>query len=696
MKTLLIKVEDTAASAKEYPVSLYLDDGTPDWLDPARALANASIPKDLKIKNPPKDPVEEKPLKGSQLREIFLGQSDSSERFQAIGEYLHELLFQGQVRTEWDRLRAAFPGEREEFEGRRTILDIAPKKLRMLPWELMNSNSPIPLFADKLNPFVRGSLNLRNGGNRYLWPLHVLIVVGSEFVPPGEIDEIRAEEEVSTIVDALIKFGRPVEWEVLRRPSNKALRKALNDFQPHIFHFIGHGRQALASKSPVLEFESNEFDGNEVEKSPPWEWTASKIRIDLNQVWVPRLAFINACRSSSEEESEKVWGITEAFIDAGVPAVIGMQADIQGDAAASFPGRLYEGLALDKPLDEALAEARFDVMDLFTDGLEHRDWALATFFLSVLPHQVLPMQPAVTNEFKMGIEAQFSHIRDFVDRVAPRRTLWDGVEPISKKTSGKNLLMVKGSKLAGKTWLVYWCLKICAWRERNIMYVSLWSKDDANDFLQVLRVIRKVCVSAQPIGRAVDPAAFYEFNKVVNYALDPNEPHPDSIPAGTVVEDKGLPAKGIDDETIKLVITAFKVALQRAANNQPLVIALDDLVIREDHFKDYLVPYLIKPIAVGQEEALKKIRMILVATTEEYEKDFQLGDLENLSVTVRLDHLSKEEQCYFSRELCVLNGYSRTKTEEFSRIFEKGTSSTLPPDTIRQMFKFFQQVNPVS
>lgn len=690
MKTLLIKVEDAAASAKEYPVSLYLDDGTPNWLDPARALANAAISKDLKIKNPPLDPVEEKPLRGLQLRAIFLEQSDSSERFQAIGEYLYELLFQGQVRTHWDKLRNDYPGERGNFEGRRTILDIAPKKLRMLPWELMNFNSPIPLFADMLNPFVRGSLNLKNGGNRYLWPLHVLIVVGSKAVPLGEIDEIRAEEEVSTIEDALITFGRPVEWEVLRRPTNADLRLKLQTFEPHIFHFIGHGRQALAGKAAVLAFE-----GNEIQKTPPWEWTASKIGMDLNQVWVPRLAFINACRSSSEEESEKVWGITEAFLGAGVPAVIGMQADIQGDAAASFPGRLYEALARDKPLDEALAEARSVVMNLSPDGLERRDWALATFFLSVLPHQVLPMQPPVTNEFKMGIEAQFSHISDFVDRVIPRRTLWDGVEPTSKNPSGKNLLMIKGAKLAGKTWLVYWCLKICAWRERNIMYVSLWSKDDARDFLQVLRLIRKACLSGEPIGRAVDPGAFYEFNKVVNYALDPTEPQPDSIPKGTPIEDKGLPAKGIDDDMIKLIITAFKVALQQAANNEPLVIALDDLVIREDHFKDYLVPYLIKPIAVGQEKALKKIRMILVATTEEYDTDFQLGDLENLSVTVRLDHLSKEEQCYFSRELCVLKGLSRKKTEEFSRIFADGTSPTLPPDTIRQMFKMFQQVNPM-
>lgn len=689
MQTVVIGVDEPSGNLKEYPVYLYLDDGKPGWLQKTRALASSTIPADLKIASPPLDPIDDKtPLEGVKLREIFLEQEDSSERFEAIGKYLYQLLFQDKVKDKWDELCQQYPKEDPgRTEGRRMILDIKAKKLRMLPWELMTSSSSrLPLFLDTLNPVVRGSLNLAAPSSRYMWPLHVLIVIGSKAVEPGEEDEIKAEEEVTTIEDALIKFGRPVEWKVLRRPSNQKLKDELRAFQPHIFHFIGHGRRASGGRVSILEFEASK-------ESPAWEWPAKKISIDLNAVWVPRFAFINACRSSDEEESEKVWGITDAFIDAGVPAVIGMQADVQGDAAASFPGRLYEALARDIPLDVALAGARSDVMNVNVDGFERRDWALATFFLSVLPEKVLPMQPQVTKEFKLGIEAQFSIIGDFVDRVDARRTLWHGVEPVSSTGESKNLLMIKGSESAGKTWLVYWCLKTCAWRERNIMYVSL-KPQGTKDFLQVLRFIRQACVAGQPIGRPVGPSAFYEFNQVVNHILDPKEPAPDSVAAGVPVPDKELPLGDIDNDAIETIIGAFKVALQKAANDKPLVIALDDLLIRKDHLIQYLIPHLIKPIAAGQEESLKNIRMILVATNDEYDKDFELGDLESLSVTVRLDLLTKDEQSYFSRELCVLKGMSREKTKEFSSIMTNSTASSTTPDAIHQIFKAWRMINP--
>lgn len=688
MKTVVIRVEELSAASKGYPVSLHFDDGKARWLEVDRALATSVIPEDLAITNPPLDPADDvTPLDGQTLREMFLAQKDGSERFQVIGEYLYRLLFQDKVKTSWDALGHDYPGERpDESEGRRTILDIKPQKLRLLPWELMSSDSsPLPLFVNALNPMVRGSLNLAAPAVCYMWPIHVLIVVGSEAIAPGEEDEIKAEEEVSTIEDALIKFGRPVEWEVLRRPTNQQLKDRLKTFQPHIFHFIGHGRKALGGRVPVLAFE-------EGENGPAWEWTARKIGIDLNQVWVPRFAFINACRSSDGEESEKVWAITDAFISAGVPAVVGMQADIQGEAAASFPGQLYEALARNTPLDEALAAARSDVMNVTKDGLERRDWALATFFLSVLPSQVLPMQPQVTTQFKLGIEAQFSRISEFVDRVGPRRTLWYGVEPLMKTEVAKNLLMVKGAELAGKTWLVYWCLKICAWRERNIMYVSLQSQT-TKDFLQVLRQIRDVCVSGQPIGRPVDPSAFYEFNRVVNHVLDPAEPAPGSVGPGVQAVDKDLPLRDIDDDSIKSILSAFRAALGKAAGNQPLVIALDDLKIREDHFIKYLVPFLIEKIAAGQEDAIKNIRMILVARPTDYDTVYNLGDLENLAVTVRLDLLSKSEQTYFSRELCILNGYSREEANSFSSFVGTFDNTTASPEDVRTLFTAFKRMN---
>lgn len=92
MKTVVISVEEL--SNKVYPVYLYMDDGKPGWLQKNRSLASSTIAEDLKIASPPLDPIDDKtPLEGEKLRGIFLEQEDGSERFEAIGKYLYQLLF---------------------------------------------------------------------------------------------------------------------------------------------------------------------------------------------------------------------------------------------------------------------------------------------------------------------------------------------------------------------------------------------------------------------------------------------------------------------------------------------------------------------------------------------------------------------------------------------------------------------------
>ena len=461
----------------------------------------------------------------------------------------------------------------------------------------------------------------------------------------------------------------------------------LKKFRPHIFHFIGHGRKAAGREVPVLAFAAGP-------SGPAWEWDARQIALDLKG-WKPRFAFINACRSSLEEASTQNWGITEAFTTAGVPAVLGMQADVRGAAAAKFPGELYDALARDNDLDVALAKARARVSRLDVDGLQRRDWALAIFSLSVSPDKVVDMRPPATMELRSSINNQFSEIKHFVDRVEPRRKLWHGVDTISSSNESKRLLIVRGITDSGKTWLVYWCLKSCIWREMSITYVSMKEKiktregikDGAKDFLDVLRLIISGGQTS-PLGRPL-PQAFYEFNAVVNNVLDSNEPAPATIPAGTVVEDKGLPFKeNAGDDSIKAILEAFKIGLHRAALNQPLIIALDDLSkseVRQDHFKNYLVEELIKPIARGNEENVKNIKMILAVKEDADDDELGLPALENLAVSVRLEWLARSELNLFARELCVLKDVPRDRIAIFNSLINAGNAASVSPQILQKM-----------
>src|SRR6267154_3242180 len=159
MKTIVITINNL--STKGYPVLLNFDDGRRDWMERKRAVS-AMIPADQSIDSPPLDPFDNQPLQAKNLREILLTETEASDRLEAVGQYLYQLIFRDDVGRRWVELgrkykKQSSPGEQPRTEGRRTILDIKPKELRMLPWELMSPGT-LPLFLDPLNPISRGPL----------------------------------------------------------------------------------------------------------------------------------------------------------------------------------------------------------------------------------------------------------------------------------------------------------------------------------------------------------------------------------------------------------------------------------------------------------------------------------------------------------------------------------------------------------
>lgn len=676
MKTIVITVDDESAAKKGYPVSLYLDDGTANWSDKRRALARAVIPVDLTVDNPPNDPANNQPLDPGNLRTILLNEKNASSRFQAVGQYLHKLLLRDKLKTRWDQLTADYPAETTQTEGRRILLDITPKKLRLLPWELM-SDGHLPLFLDSLNPMTRGRLKFDTKAISCQWPLHFLIVVGSDDNDPA----VQAEEEINSIEEALLKFDTPIELEILRRPTEQELVDNMKRYKPHIFHFIGHGRKGAGVNNPVLAFEAGV-------SGPAWEWNEDMISVDLRD-WKPRFAFVNACRTSTEEAATHSWGITEAFIKAGVPAVIGMQADVLGAAAAKFPGEIYEALSSNSPPDIALATARSNVYRLSADASQRRDWALPTFHISVDPNKVVDMQPPATRQFRTEISTQFEKIKDFVDRVEHRRTLWRAVD--LPPSDAKRLLIIRGVSDSGKTWLVYWCLKTCKWRDLDINYISLnWKKKPTDGAKNLLDILRLIIAGNQnsDISRPLQPEAFYKFNALVNYLLDPTEPNPTSIPEGRPVADKGLPFReNLDEDSIKAIIGAFKMALKDAVQGRTLVLALDDLTktgVRTDHFKIFLVPELLRPIARGDEN-VKDIKLILAVGDDDSEDELGLAEFKNLAISVELSWLDRTEMLMFIRYLAIVKKIPANKRSLVFQAGEAAAGPTFSPSTVEKI-----------
>jgi hypothetical protein len=579
----------------------------------------------------------------------------ASPIFSKIGSHLYAYLTTSPVGQAWQALARA---------PLRTLLDLRDAPLRRLPWELLTRDDG-PLFTDPEHPLLRGDITGELTPEPFLWPLRVLVVVGFP------ADDKHANQEVQEIENAFRPFRRMVEMEVLEGPSQEKLEYAFMTFRPHVFHFIGHGKADPGSGQPMLEI---------VEKTTnqPWPWQKAQINAlfqRLTAKGVPRLVFLNACRSGELSPAEQMgnrlslWSLAEVVQYRGVPAVVSMHADIRQDLAALFSRPLYEGLLKGTPLDEALALARNRV---FAKEELRRDWGLAHLMASVLPDRVLvphaPMfkmcdnGPCSTPEYERirGTD-EFLNIRDFVDRKEQRRLLCYGIRPIQPGDLPRRLLVIEGEVEVGKSALLHYALEVCHLRRWHVAYVDM--KDgDTLDLFSLLDLIRCGRPTAKsPLSKSqLDPNAFVEFDDELR-KIDARASGPGDFRKSREWRDQ---AYGVASRLLEY----FHRGLVRqtllpgpfSPNGAPLVIALDHLKIAGTDFDRHLVPGLIAPIARGEHPtglagagggAVPEIYVVIVLSERE-KANYNLGPLGMGSARVPVDLFTREDFIDLAKEFC--------------------------------------------
>jgi CHAT domain-containing protein len=146
-----------------------------------------------------------------------------------------------------------------------------------------------------------------------------------------EVREIQQRVRASKYRDA-VRF----EYRLATRPTD--LLQALNEVQPHVVHFSGHGSQS------ALVFE----DDDGLSKSLDNADLAQLLRISSDRI---RLAVFNSCDSADQAK------LACAYIDAAV----GMNESVEDEAAKTFAGQFYNSLGFGKSLRDAFAQARMQV-----------------------------------------------------------------------------------------------------------------------------------------------------------------------------------------------------------------------------------------------------------------------------------------------------------------------------------------------
>lgn len=532
--------------------------------------------------------VEGVPLTAALLVAAYRS-SPALDEAQLYGRYLFRLLSPGAIGVHWKNLRQRSP------DGLTTLLELGPEAWRALPWELL---------FDQLFWFhhPRHALGLRLPGGSSsagapLWPLRMLVMLGHA---PTDPIAAKAEEELLAIRRAICAFSLRIDLRVVRAPLAKLdAGREIETFRPHLFHFIGHGTTDHGGSLSLAQ----PGGGRPV----PWQHAEiAAILAGLHPDEVPRLAVINACEAALAADGSET-SVATAFAGIGCPAVIAMQGNILGAAAAAFSRTFYGELARlgMERIDQAYNRALLAVAT--TQGIDQRVWSLPRLFYQDRAAAVFPLggESRGFDEAVAGFD-DLPEIKPFINHEERRNELYHRAGCwLDAPPQQHRVLLVTGPKGSGKTWLLKAIAYAAALRGHHTRYHDFRERNfELREFLDLIRggaqgSNRFLSGPLWPEGEAAEPAAA--------------EPA-----AGDLV--------GNEDQMSPLA-ERLAQELRRLGETRRVVLAIDHIARLRTCWQ-YLRGPLVEAAAKGERPGGlgRNVRLVLAADPNEL-ADFGLGSL---------------------------------------------------------------------
>src|SRR5262245_55457449 len=311
--------------------------------------------------------------------------------------------------------------------GVRLRLIIRDPLLARLPWEY--SYLPLREGEEGYNHFL--VLNARVSMVRHIpmtepWPS----------IAPAETERLRLaallsnpqnagfpklklKKEKKVIEEALRDFSVEdvtVEWEPVIEDATLAdLRNALLR-KPDFFHFAGHGE----FQEQDVDWKTGEYKGagnivlvKDKESRSAEYLKASDLARELTVAGV-RVAVLGACESGRQDGVSPWTGVSPALIAGGVPAVIGMQFEVEDTAAIAFSKSFYTSLAAGLSIDEAVHVGRLATLD---NGAEKGvEWGVPVLYLRAFDGVVFPNLTVGESATAETIRAVSSRAADIIEK----------------------------------------------------------------------------------------------------------------------------------------------------------------------------------------------------------------------------------------------------------------------------------------
>lgn len=244
----------------------------------------------------------------------------------------------------------------------RLKLRISSPDLASLPWEYLYEDDDVVSYLSLRVPLVRyletgglaGRMNVKG-------PLRILGMI-SDPARDGwpSLNVAKERERINKGTERLQREGR-IDFQWVSGGTGKDLINKLNEDEWHIFHFIGHGGvEPRDAAGPRNVFDQSGFIVMVDEDGNPAKKFASDLAMMLTAARKSlRLVVLNCCESARVNVGEKFGNPAIGLMQSGwLPAVVAMQFPISDRAAISMSDGFYSALARNRPVDEAVKNAR--------------------------------------------------------------------------------------------------------------------------------------------------------------------------------------------------------------------------------------------------------------------------------------------------------------------------------------------------
>ncbi len=302
----------------------------------------------------------------------------------------------------------------------RLCIDPNAADLHAYPWErlfMQWQGSAIPLAASSLIPFSR-FIPLEEGQQEPIEdrPIRLLLAVSSPTRLPNGLVHINVEEQlrsltaaISTVpdLDVTVLPGHTELSDAYREelaglgfkvlPGSTTLERLIEAAgKNHIVHLLSHGTFDGKTASLFLEKEDGDF-----EKAIDTDITNEIASLSQK----PKLIYLSACDTANQTGAQAtsarpMVGLAPKLVQAGVPAVIAMQTQVEIETARKLAASFYAKVLESGEVDRALSEARFEIY-----GPKSTEWWIPVLFLRLKNGRLFATDPV--REAMQAIQQQF-------------------------------------------------------------------------------------------------------------------------------------------------------------------------------------------------------------------------------------------------------------------------------------------------